>query len=61
MSNGNKYNAFVAANALSISAKFQPYLLMASEELIFYIYRKFSLSVALTTIEIEGFGQKLYV
>ena len=60
MNNGNK-NAFVAVNALNISAKFQPYLLLASEELIFYINRIFSLSVAMTTIEIEGFGQKLYV
>ena len=49
---------FVEANAMSFSF----IALIASEKLIFLnIFRKFSLSVAMTTDETVGFGQKIYV
>ena len=34
MSNGNKNDIFVKANAINISVKFQLYPLMASEEML---------------------------
>ena len=53
---------FVEANTMNNSAKFQFYPLMASEELMFlYFIRKVSLSVAMATNQIEGFGLNWYV
>ena len=47
---------------MNISAKFQLFPLMASEEMIFeYFFRKFSLSVAMATNQIQRLGQNSYV
>ena len=50
---------FVEANAMNSSESFRFIALIASKELIFLnIFRKFSLSVAMTTKEIVRFAQK---
>ena len=61
MSNGNKNHIlFAKVNVMILSAKFQ--LLMVSEEMIFdYFFREFILSVAMTTNQIQQFGQNSYV
>ena len=62
MSNGNKNIFFVKANIMNISAKFQlhpPYGFWGDDFLIFF--RKFILSVAIATIQIQWFGQNSYV
>ena len=57
MSNSNKNIIYVEANIINIYAKFQLHPLMASEKKIFeYLFRKFSLSVAMD----QRFGQNSY-
>ena len=52
---------FIEANVMNISAKFQlhpPYGFWGDDFLIFF--RKFSLSVAMATNQIQQFGQNSY-
>ena len=59
MNNGNKNIFFVEANVMNISAKFQlrpPYGLW-EDAFFYYVFRKFSLSVAMETSQIQRFRQ----
>ena len=61
MSHGNKKVLFVEVNVMNISTKFQlhpPYGFWGDDFLIFF--RKFNLSVAMTTNQIQWFGQNSY-
>ena len=52
---------FIEANVMNISAKFQLHPLMASGEMIFFIFFcKYNLSVAMATNQIQQFGQNSY-
>ena len=46
---------------MNISAKFQLHPLMASEEIFLILFRKFRISVAMATNQIQRFGQNSYV
>ena len=54
-----KNTIFVEVNVINICVKFQLYPLIASEKIFDFFFRKFSLSVAMATNQIQRFGQKL--
>ena len=46
---------------MNISAKIQLHPVMATEEMILILFRKFSLLVAMATNQIQRFGQNSYL
>ena len=61
MSNGNKKNIlFVEANVMNISAKFQLHAPYGFWDDFLIFFRKFILSVAIATNQIQRFGQNSY-
>ena len=59
MSNGNKNTSYVEPNVMNISAKFQLHPPYGFWDDFWIFFRKFSLSVAMATNQIQRFGQNL--